>query len=65
MTTTNTSLETSGARELSATEIDDVSGGISFIGWIRNVIWQMENTPEGNVITECSPDFSHCSSQPK
>ena len=64
MTTTNTSIETSGVRELSATELGDVGGG-SIGGLIRRLVWQMQNAPENSVLVGCSDDMRVCEWQSK
>ena len=65
MTTTNTSIETSGVRELSATEIGDVSGAISLGTWFRRLAWHLQNAPENSVLEGCSDDMISCSWQGK
>jgi hypothetical protein len=57
-------METSDARELSATEIDEVGGGAVSLGtYIRRLIWQMQNAPENSVLVGCSDDMSTCTWQ--
>jgi hypothetical protein len=64
MTATNTSIEKSDVRELSATEIGDVGGG-SIIGYIRRLVWQMQNAPADSVLVGCSDDMRVCEWQSK
>ena len=64
MTTTNTSIEKTDVRELSATEIGDVAGG-SIMGYIRRLVWQMQNAPENSVLVGCSADMRVCEWQEK
>ena len=65
MTTTNTSIETSGVRELSATETADVGGGF-FATYFRRLNWQIQNAPgasENFRLVGCSSDMSSCTWQ--
>jgi hypothetical protein len=61
MTATNTPLQTDDIRELSAAELGEAAGGaVSLGGYIRRLIWQIQNAPENSTLVGCSDDMRVC-----
>jgi len=65
MTMTNTTIETANVRALTDAEIDNVGGGVTFGGYLRNLAWQLLNAPANSELIGCSDDMSTCSYQSK